>query len=244
MLNDGSSWLIVPIWAFLGGSFYGLAVYWLGGGLLFGAARRLGSLGTYRRARHVLALSGAPLALSLFTLWPIRIAIYGEWFFRTGGNDYGTGDRVFNVLVVRVIRLVRGAPRHRCARRTRLELGEKPRHSWARRRGTGGARDRDARSSVRRAQLAALERGLLLLRHRVRVLLLGERAAAHLARVGRERVADLAGEVRVALDEAGEMTLREAEQVVVDEHLAVTVRAGADPDRRDRQLARDARCDR
>ena len=101
MLNDGSSWLIVPIWAFLGGSFYALAVYWLGGGLLFGAARRLGSLGSYRRARHVLALSTAPLALSLFTLWPIRIAIYGEWFFRTGGNDYGTGDRVFNVLVSR-----------------------------------------------------------------------------------------------------------------------------------------------
>ncbi len=100
MLNDGSSWLIVPIWAFLGGSFYALAVYWLGGGLLFGAARRLGSLGTYRRARHVLALSSAPLALSLFALWPIRIAIYGEWLFRTGGNDYGTGDRIFNFLVV------------------------------------------------------------------------------------------------------------------------------------------------
>ncbi len=99
MLNDGSSWLIVPVWAFLGGSFYALAVYWLGGGLLFGAARRFGSLGNYRRARHVLALSTAPLALSLFTLWPIRIAIYGEWFFRTGGNDYGTADRVFNLLV-------------------------------------------------------------------------------------------------------------------------------------------------
>jgi hypothetical protein len=102
MLNDGSSWLIVPIWAFLGGSFYALAVYWLGGGLLFGAARRLGSLGTYRRARHVLALSSAPLALSLFTLWPIRIAIYGEWFFRTGGNDYGTVDRVFDYVVLAV----------------------------------------------------------------------------------------------------------------------------------------------
>jgi hypothetical protein len=100
MLNDGSSWLIVPIWAFFGGSFYALAVYWLGGGLLFGAARRLGGLGSYRRSRHVLALSSAPLALSLFTLWPIRIAIYGEWFFRTGGNDYGTGDRIFNLVVL------------------------------------------------------------------------------------------------------------------------------------------------
>lgn len=99
ILNDGSSWLIVPIWAFLGGSFYGLAVYWLGGGLLFGSARRFGGLGSYRRARHLLAISTAPLVLALFTLWPIRIAIYGEWFFRTGGNDYGTGDRVFNFLV-------------------------------------------------------------------------------------------------------------------------------------------------
>lgn len=102
MLNDGSSWLIVPIWAFLGGSSYALAVYFLGGGLLFGAARRFGGLGSYRRARHVLALASAPLALSLLTLWPIRVAIYGEWFFRTGGNDYGTGDRVFNVLVAAV----------------------------------------------------------------------------------------------------------------------------------------------
>lgn len=104
MLNDtqpgGGSWLIVAIWAFLGGSFYALAVYFLGGGLLFGSARRFGGLGSYRRARHVLALATAPLALSLVTLWPVRIAMYGEWFFRTGGNDYGTGDRIFNVLVL------------------------------------------------------------------------------------------------------------------------------------------------
>jgi hypothetical protein len=99
MLNDGSTWLIVPIWAFLGGSFYALAVYWIGGGLLFGSARRFGGLGSYRRARHLLALSTAPVALSLVTLWPIRIAMYGEWFFRTGGSDYGAGDRVFNLLV-------------------------------------------------------------------------------------------------------------------------------------------------
>jgi len=34
------------------------------------------------------------------------------------------------------------------------------------------------------------------------------------------------------------VALREAEQVVVDEHLAVAVRAGADPDRRHREPAR------
>ena len=96
LLNDGSfSASLIPVWAFFGGIVYAVAVYWLGGGLLFGAARRLGSLGSYRRARHLLALSAAPVALTLFTVWPIRIAIYGENLFRTGGNDWGPGDRAF-----------------------------------------------------------------------------------------------------------------------------------------------------
>lgn len=96
LLNDPSvSVSLIPVWAFLGGMFYAIAVYWVGGGLLFGAARRLGGLGSYRRARSVLALSGAPLALSLVTLWPLRIAIYGEDLFRTGGKDWGPGDRAF-----------------------------------------------------------------------------------------------------------------------------------------------------
>jgi len=100
LLNDGSiSVSIIPVWAFFGGVVYALAVYWLGGGLLFGAARRLGGLGSYVRARHMLALSATPLALSLFTLWPLRIAIYGEDLFRTGGNDWGPGDRIFGALV-------------------------------------------------------------------------------------------------------------------------------------------------
>jgi hypothetical protein len=99
LLNSGSSWLVLPIWAFFGGSAYAIAVYWIGGGLLYGAARRFGGLGTYRRARHVLALASAPVALSLFTLWPIRIAVYGEFLFHTGGRDYGPGDRTFGGLV-------------------------------------------------------------------------------------------------------------------------------------------------
>jgi hypothetical protein len=100
LLNDYSfSVSLIPVWAFLGGAVYALAAYWLGGGLLHGAARRLGGLGSYRRARHVLALSSAPLALALFTLWPVRIAIYGEDLFRTGGTDWGPGDRVFGGLL-------------------------------------------------------------------------------------------------------------------------------------------------
>src|SRR5262245_39462563 len=90
---------LIPVWAFLGGGSYAAAVYWLGGGLLYGASRRLGGLGSYLRSRQVLALSGAPLALALFTLWPIRIAIYGEDLFRTGGTDWGPGDRTFGGLL-------------------------------------------------------------------------------------------------------------------------------------------------
>jgi hypothetical protein len=96
LLNDFSfSVSLIPVWAFFGGVVYAVAVYWLGGGLLYGSARRFGSLGSYRRARHVLTLSAMPLALALFTLWPVRIAIYGQDLFRTGGYDYGTGDRIF-----------------------------------------------------------------------------------------------------------------------------------------------------
>jgi len=100
LLDDFSfSVSLIPVWAFFGGVVYAVAVYWLGGGLLYGAARRFGGLGSYRRARHVLTLSAMPLALALFTLWPVRIAIYGEDLFRTGGTDWGPGDRAFGGLL-------------------------------------------------------------------------------------------------------------------------------------------------
>jgi len=100
LLNDASfSVSLIPVWAFLGGAVYALAGYWIGGALLYGSARRFGSLGSYRRARHLLTLSAAPVALSLFTLWPIRIAVYGQDLFRTGGTDWGPGDRAFGGLL-------------------------------------------------------------------------------------------------------------------------------------------------
>ena len=104
LLNDASiSASLIPVWAFLGGSVYALALYWLGGGLLFGASRRLGSQGSWRRSRQALGLAGAPLALSLLTLWPVRIGVYGEDLFRTGGDDYGRGDAVFGALYFGVL---------------------------------------------------------------------------------------------------------------------------------------------
>jgi hypothetical protein len=99
LLNDPSfSVSLIPVWAFLGGMLYAIAIYWLGGALLYGAARRFGGLGSYRRARHVLALSAAPLALALLLLWPARIALYGQDLFRTGGRDWGPGDLTFGGL--------------------------------------------------------------------------------------------------------------------------------------------------
>jgi hypothetical protein len=97
--QSGTTPVIVAVWAFLGGLAYAVGVYWLGGGLLYGAARRFGGLGSYLRSRSVLALSSAPLALALFTLWPVRIAIYGQNLFRTGGDDWGPGDRAFGGLL-------------------------------------------------------------------------------------------------------------------------------------------------
>ena len=100
LLNDFDfSASLIPVWAFFGGAVYALTVYWIGGALLYWVARRLGGLGGYVRARHILALSSAPLALTLFTLWPLRIAIYGEDLFRTGGSDWGPGDRIFGGLL-------------------------------------------------------------------------------------------------------------------------------------------------
>jgi hypothetical protein len=87
--------LLVAVWAFIGGGFYGVAAYWLLGAFLFGAAQAFGSLGSYRRARHVIAFASAPLALALLVLWPVGIAAFGTDLFRTGGADTGTGGAIF-----------------------------------------------------------------------------------------------------------------------------------------------------
>lgn len=101
LLNDSTmSVALIPVWTFIGGVVYALAVYWIGGGLLSRASRRLGGLGSWRRSRHVLALAAAPLALSLLTLWPVRIIVYGQDLFRTGGDDYGRGDAIFGAVFV------------------------------------------------------------------------------------------------------------------------------------------------
>jgi hypothetical protein len=89
--DDG---LVVLVWAIVGGGFYGLTAYFLVGALLYLGASLLGSLGSYRRARHVLGFAAVPIALSL-VVWPVRLALYGLDSFRSGGSDAGAGDDAF-----------------------------------------------------------------------------------------------------------------------------------------------------
>lgn len=98
-LMDDSTYdgILVAIWAFIAGSIYGFVAYYLFGAVLYWTGKALGSQGTYRRARHVLAFAATPIALSI-VLWPIKLAIWGEDLFRTGGSDHGGGIAVFNIV--------------------------------------------------------------------------------------------------------------------------------------------------
>jgi hypothetical protein len=91
--------LLVAVWAFIAGGVYGFATYFVAGAAVYMGARGLGGLGSYRRARHVLAFAAVPFALSLL-LWPFRLAVYGGDVFRSGGSDAGAGGDVFTALAL------------------------------------------------------------------------------------------------------------------------------------------------
>jgi hypothetical protein len=89
--------LNVAVIAFIGGGIYGALVYFLGGLVLYALTRVAGGI-TYRQVRHVLAFASAPVALSLFVVWPVRLAVYGEDVFKRGGSDHGAGNAAFVVI--------------------------------------------------------------------------------------------------------------------------------------------------
>jgi Yip1-like protein len=86
--------LVVAVLAFIGGGIYGTAVYFVGGMVLQWLSRAAGWI-SYRQARHLLAFASAPVALSLFLVWPVRLAVYGEDVFHRGGSDQGAGNSAF-----------------------------------------------------------------------------------------------------------------------------------------------------
>jgi hypothetical protein len=112
--------LLVAVWAFVAGGLYGaLGLFGLGGLLHLGATLA-GSVGSYRRARHVLAFAAVPLVLAL-PLWVVRLSVYGEDALRRGGADSGSGNAAFEAvelgllvwvlaLVVLGVRVVHGWP--------------------------------------------------------------------------------------------------------------------------------------
>lgn len=81
---------------------YGLVGYFAFGALVYLGEQLAASLGSYRRARHLLAFACAPLALSI-AVWPVRLALYGEDTFRSGGSDSGAGGSVFEGIEIAVV---------------------------------------------------------------------------------------------------------------------------------------------
>ena len=96
---DGVDLAVIVLFAAL---IYGVVGYFAVGALVYIGEQLADGLGSYRRARHILAFACAPLALSL-VLWPVRLALYGEDNFRTGGSDTGTGGSVFEGIEAAVV---------------------------------------------------------------------------------------------------------------------------------------------
>jgi hypothetical protein len=111
--------LVVAVWAFIGGAFYALAGYFAAGAALYVGLRAAGSLGSYRRTRHLLAFACAPLALSLL-VWPVRLAVYGGDVFRTGGSDTGLGNTIFVAVELAFVAWALGL----------LVVGTRTLHAW------------------------------------------------------------------------------------------------------------------
>jgi hypothetical protein len=132
-LDDGTrSGLDLAIWAFFAGGITGGFAYFVVGAILHRVGRAFGSQGSYRRARHVLAFAAVPVALSL-VLWPVKLALYGDDWFRSGGGDAGAGGIACDaltaaffawgaVLLAAGVRSVHGWPWPRALAATALAL--------------------------------------------------------------------------------------------------------------------------
>jgi hypothetical protein len=90
--------LVAAILTFIGGALYGAAGYFLLGGALHLGARGMGSAIRYRTVRHVLAFASVPLAISLAVVLPVALAVFGGDWFRSGGEDEGSGGDALLVL--------------------------------------------------------------------------------------------------------------------------------------------------
>ena len=88
-------WALLAVWTFLAGGLFGFVFYFVLSKVMQVSLRKLGSRGSFRRARHMLAFAAVPVALAFFLYWPVRIAIYGEDLFQFDGSDGNTAGTVF-----------------------------------------------------------------------------------------------------------------------------------------------------
>jgi hypothetical protein len=118
---------LLAVWAFIAGGIYGVVGYLLVGFAVFFGGRAFGSLGDFRRERHIVAFAATPLALSLLLLLPLRLALYGGDTFRATGADEGTGKTVLLALQLAFVGWSLGL----------LLIGVRVVHGWSWLRSTG-----------------------------------------------------------------------------------------------------------
>jgi hypothetical protein len=111
--------LLVAVWTFLAGGLFGGLGYFVLGAALHGADVALGSQGSYRRARHLLAFAAVPVALSLILL-PVELALWGDAIFHAGGPDAGSGGRIFEAVEIGLLAWAGGL----------LVVGVRAVHGW------------------------------------------------------------------------------------------------------------------
>ena len=86
--------LVLLVVTFIAGLFYGAAGYFLLGLALWVGAKAAGVEARFRIARQIVAFAAVPFVLSLVVVLPAIALRYGWDWFRTGGEDAGTGRDV------------------------------------------------------------------------------------------------------------------------------------------------------
>jgi hypothetical protein len=86
--------LVLLVVTFIAGLFYGAAGYFLLGVALWLGAKAVGVEARFRIARQLVAFAAVPFALSLVLVVSVIALRYGWDWFRTGGEDAGTGRDV------------------------------------------------------------------------------------------------------------------------------------------------------
>ena len=90
--------LLIVVECVVAGLLVAIQNFWILGGAVALGGRAADSITSYRQARHVVALATAPFVISLVTVWPVRLAMFGSDAFTSGGSDSGSAEVVFRVI--------------------------------------------------------------------------------------------------------------------------------------------------